>query len=130
MGASFPLFKATNGLDLARAYYLDMTGQRVPHSSAADGRKWIVGDLDFVSSLRYFTSGKLKVGEWLRSLRDIEESAYFAADDLLPFVVRLAEDVVELQRRAFKKFSSPRERTTTAAAALADSIPASSQVEA
>jgi predicted ATP-grasp superfamily ATP-dependent carboligase len=131
MGASFPLFKAVNGIDLARAYYLDMTGQRVPRSSASNGRKWIVGDLDFVSSLRYFTSGHLKLTQWLRSLRNIEESAYFATDDLLPFLVRLATDVIELHRRAFKKLAPERERTgRRPEAVLANSIRASSQLEA
>ncbi|HVH89017.1 MAG TPA: hypothetical protein VM912_20030 [Terriglobales bacterium] len=131
LGASFPLFTAANGIDPARAYYLDMTGQHVPASSAADGRKWIVGDLDFVSCLRYFRSGKLKFRDWVSSLRNIEESAYFAADDLVPLIVRLAEDVAELSKRAFKKLFSMRGKTTRRRATmLSDSIPVRTQAEA
>ncbi|HWC18922.1 MAG TPA: hypothetical protein VG498_18065 [Terriglobales bacterium] len=131
MGASFPLFTAANGIDLARAYYLDMTGQRVPPSSVTNGRKWIVGDLDFVSSLRYFTTGRLKLKAWLRSLRDIEDSAYFATDDLLPFLYRLTVDAIELHKRAFKKVACTFEKSTTKPdAAFTDSIPASTQAEA
>ncbi|HVI78850.1 MAG TPA: hypothetical protein VM715_11955, partial [Candidatus Acidoferrum sp.] len=64
LGATFRLFVAENDLDLARAYYLDMTGQRVPPASVKEGRKWIVGDLDFASSLRYYKCGQLKPIEW------------------------------------------------------------------
>jgi D-aspartate ligase len=103
LGATFRLFTAENGIDLARAYYLDMTGQRVPSSFAREGRKWIVRDLDFASSLRYYRRKQLTASEWMRSLLDVEESAYFAADDPLPLLVRIAEDIVELGRRARSK---------------------------
>jgi predicted ATP-grasp superfamily ATP-dependent carboligase len=102
LGATFRLFTGENGLDLARAYYLDMTGQRVPASVAREGRKWIVRDLDFASSLRYYKRKQLTGSEWLKSLFGVEESAYFAADDPLPLLVRIAQDIVELGRRARK----------------------------
>jgi predicted ATP-grasp superfamily ATP-dependent carboligase len=103
LGATFRLFTGENGLDLARAYYLDMTGQRVPPSVAREGRKWIVRDLDFASSLRYYKRKQLTASEWIKSLFDVEESAYFAADDPLPLLVRIAQDIVELGKRARHK---------------------------
>ena len=53
IGSTFRLFVGDNGLDVARAEYLDLTGQRVPSSEIVEGRKWFVEDRDLVSSIRY-----------------------------------------------------------------------------
>ncbi len=103
IGATFGLFTASNGMDLVRLYYLDVTGQRVPAAIIKEGRKWIVGDLDLASSLRYMRTGHLTVAQWLSSLRHIEDSAYFALDDLFPLFVRLADDTLEFGRRASRQ---------------------------
>jgi D-aspartate ligase len=128
LGATFRLFTAENGIDLARAYYLDMTGQRVPSSFAREGRKWIVRDLDFASSLRYFKRKQLRLSEWMMSLLDVEESAYSAADDPLPFLVRIAQDIVELGRRACSKvpFGGSKQPVTDS---CSNSLSAGSEVE-
>ena len=88
IGATFRLFVGINGIDVARAFYLDMTGQAVGASPAREGRKWIVEDRDLASSFRYFRDGKLRPLEWLKSFCGIGESAYLAADDPLPFLMR------------------------------------------
>ena len=41
LGATFRLFVASNGMDVARAEYLHFTGQRIPVSHISAGRKWI-----------------------------------------------------------------------------------------
>jgi predicted ATP-grasp superfamily ATP-dependent carboligase len=99
IGATFRLFVAENGMDVARALYLDLTGQAVPSSTAPDGRKWIVEDHDLVSSLRYRRDGHLSLGRWLRSLRGIREAAYLASDDWRPVLAMCARDTRELVRR-------------------------------
>ena len=81
IGATFRLFVASNGLDVARALYLDLTGQRVPPAEVCDGRKWLVEDKDLISSLHYRRDHRLTVSQWARSLGGIEETAYFAWDD-------------------------------------------------
>lgn len=85
IGATFRLFVGENGLDVARAQYLDLTGQDVPESKIVEGRKWLVEDRDLVSSLRYYRDKKLTIREWIRSFRGVQEVAWFAVDDLLPF---------------------------------------------
>ena len=85
IGATFRLFVDQNGIDVARALYLDLTGQTVPLGAAREGRKWIVEDADIASLLRYRRDGKLGFAEWLKSLAGIEEAAYFATDDMRPF---------------------------------------------
>jgi predicted ATP-grasp superfamily ATP-dependent carboligase len=86
IGATFRLFVAENGMDVARALYLDLTGQPVGPAPACEGRKWIVEDKDLHSCYRYFQDGHLTIGQWVRSLGGIREAAYFAADDPLPFL--------------------------------------------
>jgi len=99
VGATFRLFVAENGMDVVRAMYLSMTGQPVPPSSVHEGRKWIVENMDLISTANYFRDGKLNVSTWLRSLRDIEECAWFARDDLKPF----GDMCGSLANRIFKK---------------------------
>jgi predicted ATP-grasp superfamily ATP-dependent carboligase len=85
IGATFRLFVGENGLDVARAQYLDLTGQEVPESKIVEGRKWLVEDRDLISSIRYYRDKKLTIREWIRSFRGVQEVAWFAVDDLLPF---------------------------------------------
>jgi predicted ATP-grasp superfamily ATP-dependent carboligase len=84
IGCTFRLFVSGDGLDVARALYLDLTGQPFEAGPAPDGRKWIVEDLDLASSFRYHSEGTLTVMEWARSFRGVQEAALFAVDDPLP----------------------------------------------
>jgi D-aspartate ligase len=108
IGATFRLFVGENGMDVARALYLDLTNQEVVPSPAKEGRKWIVEDLDLVSSYRYFCEGKLSVCEWIRSFRGIEEAAFISTDDPFPvsamLVSRSAEFIRRLLRMARRMF--------------------------
>jgi D-aspartate ligase len=98
IGCTFRLFTATNGMDVARALYLDLTGQPVVSAQAEEGRKWIVEDFDLFSSLRSCRDGALTLKEWVRSLRGVQEAACFALDDPLPFLLMGAADCCELYR--------------------------------
>jgi predicted ATP-grasp superfamily ATP-dependent carboligase len=105
IGATFRLFVGTNGIDVARALYLDLTGQRVVRSTAAEGRKWIVEDLDLASSYRYFREGGMTIGNWMKSLRGIDEAAFLSLSDPLPIVFMAlcrAHDVVSRVYRKVK----------------------------
>ena len=89
VGATFRLFLATNGMDVVRAMYLDLTGQPVPSAPACEGRKWVVENADLISFHDYRRDGKLKFTEWVRSFRGVREAAWFATDDLIPFAIML-----------------------------------------
>jgi D-aspartate ligase len=84
IGSTFRLFTAENGLDVARALYLDVTGQAIPSAQVSEGRKWVVETNDIVSSWSEFRKRQLAPSEWFRSLRGVEEGAWLAADDLAP----------------------------------------------
>ncbi len=101
IGATFRLFVGESGMDVVRALYLDLTGQPVVHSPAANGRRWIVEDLDLVSSWRYWREGGLSFGDWFSSLWGIDEAAYLAADDLLPVAAMIRVRFAELLRRIY-----------------------------
>jgi D-aspartate ligase len=84
VGATFRLFTADNGMDVVRALYLDLTGQKVASSPTPEGRKWMVEDCDLISCVRYFRDGKLTVKDWITSHRGVRETGVFAMDDPLP----------------------------------------------
>lgn len=104
LGATFRLFVGHNGLDVARAAYLHFTGQPVPVSHMCAGRKWIVEDADLASCVRYYRDGALNLREWLGSYRGIQECAWYAADDLTPFLRRCLPLPLRALRQAFRKF--------------------------
>lgn len=89
IGATFRLFVAKGGLDVARAMYLDLTGQPVPDAEPVEGRRWMVEGADIDSALQYRRDGKLTAFDWASSLIGVRETAYFARDDLAPFRVAL-----------------------------------------
>jgi predicted ATP-grasp superfamily ATP-dependent carboligase len=110
IGATFRLFVASNGMDVARALYLDLTGQPVPVAESIEGRKWIVegGDLD--SFLRYRREGILTTRGWLASLLGVREAAYFARDDIGPFRRVVTESAKRRLSRAEAETSAPADR--------------------
>jgi D-aspartate ligase len=108
IGATFRLFVAENGMDVARALYLDLTGQAVPISGASEGRKWMVEDFDIVSSLGYRRRGALTFGQWLASLRGIRETAYLAWDDPVPVFAACAVDARTMLRRSVRRIQDYR----------------------
>jgi D-aspartate ligase len=90
IGATFRLFVSKDDMDVARALYLDLTGQRVRASTAPNGRKWIVENHDLESGLQYVRARELGPAAWLRSLAGVREAAWFARDDPAPFAMMLA----------------------------------------
>ena len=106
IGATFRLFVGENGIDVVRALYMDLTGQQVVPSTAREGRKWIVEDLDAVSTYRYFREGSLTIKQWFNSLSGIEEAAFFSWRDPLPFVLMLINRISEFLKRVCRRFRS------------------------
>jgi predicted ATP-grasp superfamily ATP-dependent carboligase len=98
IGATFRLFVADNGMDVARALYLDRTGQRVEPGVVSEGRKWLVEDFDLASSYRYRRDGRLTIGQWMRSLSGVRETAYLSLDDPVPLLPLCASDTGKVLR--------------------------------
>jgi len=99
IGATFRLFVGAGGMDVLRALYLDMTGQRIPPAGRCEGRRWIVEPLDLISSYRYWRDGQLSAAAWLRSLLGVREAAWIAPDDPLPALAAAASMTNRASRR-------------------------------
>ena len=85
LGAQFRLFRTTAGVDVATAAYLDLTGAAIPEGEPIAGRRFVVENYDPLGALGYWRRGELGLRSWAASLRGIDETAWFAADDLAPF---------------------------------------------
>lgn len=84
LGAQFRLFRDSAGVDVVVAAYLDLTGQEIPAGSQLD-RRFLAENYDPIGALGYWRSGELRLRPWLASLRGVDETAWFATDDLRPF---------------------------------------------
>jgi D-aspartate ligase len=100
LGASFRLFVGERGMDVVRALYLDLTGQPVPEDRARDGRKWWVENLDVSAARTYMRDGVLGPRAWARSLRGVDERAWWALDDPAPFAGMAVRFVADRLRKA------------------------------
>ena len=101
IGSTFRLFVSEDGMDVARALYLDLTGQTVVSGTPREGRKWVVEDQDVVSCLRYHRDGLLTFKQWVDSFHGVEEGGFYASDDFGPCVSR----VLTLCGQALKKIN-------------------------
>jgi D-aspartate ligase len=106
LGATFRLFVAHNGMDVTRAEYFHFTGQPIPVSNLCAGRKWILEDADLVSCVRYYRDGVLSVRKWLGSYRGIQECAWYAADDIRPFLRMCWLFSMRVLRKGFRKIAA------------------------
>ncbi len=84
IGAQFRLFSDNAGVDVAVAAHLDLTGRDIPQGLPRIGRRFLVENYDPIAALRYRRDG-LELKSWLASVRQVDELAWFARDDLAPF---------------------------------------------
>jgi predicted ATP-grasp superfamily ATP-dependent carboligase len=88
-GAQFAVARRADGIDAARALYLELTGRPLPPQVAqSSGHAICVENFDAVSVARLLLQRRLSPREWLRSMREGPvEWAWFDRDDLLPWIV-------------------------------------------
>ena len=113
LGGAFRMFVDRRGTDVARAMYLDLTGESVPAIEPVDGRRWINETADLVASTHYHRLDGLTLLDWFRSLRSVREGATWRLDDPLPFVVAIA---LLMSETLSAKWSRLRTRAQTAVA--------------
>jgi D-aspartate ligase len=85
LGAQFRVFEDGGGIDVARAAYLDLTRQPIPEQQPRSDRRFVVENYDLLAALSYRRRGELDIRTWIRSLCSVDETAWFARDDLAPF---------------------------------------------
>jgi D-aspartate ligase len=103
VGAQFRLFVDEAGIDVVRALHLDLTGRTVPRSRPIEGRRFMAEHHDVLAGWAYHRDGGLTLRAWLHSLRGVQECAWFAVDDLRPFMVMSLRFLLRGVRRALVK---------------------------
>ncbi len=112
LGAQFRVFRDAAGTDVALAAYLDLTSQPIPASAQVDGRRFVVENYDPISALASWRAGELDPWSWFSSVRDADELAWFARDDLRPFglmCVRMGWRAVSRRFTSSRRFTRQEE---------------------
>lgn len=124
LGAQFRLFRDTAGVDVALAQYLDLTGQPIPPGEPLGDRHFVVESYDALGAFSYWRSGELSLRSWAGSLLQVDETAWFAADDLRPFGLMCVRMGVRLATRPLERHHahalSPKANSTKANSPEAD----------
>jgi predicted ATP-grasp superfamily ATP-dependent carboligase len=80
----FRLYGATDGMDVVRLSYLDLTGQPLPpQPKVLSGRKWML-EQDILAARECMREGTLTFWQWLKSMQGVRETHWFAFDDPRP----------------------------------------------
>jgi D-aspartate ligase len=90
--------------DLCYAQLLDLAGHAIPVSGFIGGRKWILVEKDFISSVKYMRAGTLTLSSWVSSLKGVRYIADFSVSDPLPFIVLVGQAMGSAFRTLFKLF--------------------------
>lgn len=97
------------GLNFPLIQYMDLTGSPIGQTADyADGVKWLDATNDLLAFIALFRCGRLSVGTWFGSISDIACHAYFAHDDLKPFLGQYAHRLVRVPRRLVRRLSMER----------------------
>jgi predicted ATP-grasp superfamily ATP-dependent carboligase len=107
IGATFRLFAGADGTDVARLLYRDLTDQPLRSTAPVEGRKWLDEHRDLFSTRAYRREGSLTISGWLRSLRGVSETAWFAFDDMVPAISMASEVAGRALRRSGQRVLRP-----------------------
>tara|TARA_R110002072_G_scaffold302503_1_gene485961 strand:+ start:4456 stop:5559 length:1104 start_codon:yes stop_codon:yes gene_type:complete len=92
-----------SGVDLPYLYYCDVVGLEPPPVISVNlGMKWSCFEWDLKSFLEHRRRGELTLRGWRASLRGQRVFAYYARDDMKPFMVAGVRFVQRLIRRVLR----------------------------
>jgi predicted ATP-grasp superfamily ATP-dependent carboligase len=123
MGAQHRIFESAAGIDVVRALHLDLTGRAVDSQPALEGRTFLAENLEPAAARRYIRDGVLDRATWWRSLRSVDEFAWFASDDPIPFAAMILRSVGEGLRHRHPVLRRRRDhRSSLAARVVPDEV--------
>jgi predicted ATP-grasp superfamily ATP-dependent carboligase len=99
VGATFRLFAASNGADVVRALYADLTGRPLPTGEVRDGRRWMDDYNDLRVARQYITDGTATSFSYLRSVVGVDERVWCRLDDPVPAMAAIREALIGRRRR-------------------------------
>ncbi len=79
-----------SGIDLPYLLYQDMIGEEMKVGQPMNNVKWVRLITDTPTVLTEIIKGRLKIGDYLRSMKGKKEFAVFSLHDPLPFLVEIA----------------------------------------
>jgi D-aspartate ligase len=79
-----------SGVDLPYLLYQDMIGEETDVRLPSDHVKWVRLITDVPTVLSEIIKGRLKIGDYLKSMKGKKEFAVFSLDDPLPFLAEVA----------------------------------------
>jgi D-aspartate ligase len=103
IGANFRMFADRDGLDVIRAQHRDLTGRTVHLTRGIQARTFVVEPYDLLASIRYLRRRGLTISEWWLSLKGSKETAWFSADDPVPFLVMCIRLLLRIVARLIDK---------------------------
>jgi predicted ATP-grasp superfamily ATP-dependent carboligase len=103
IGSSFRLFVDGDGNDVVRVLYRDLAGSPPHPAGTRISRRWMVENQDLATATKLMWRRRLGVAAWIRSLRDVDELAWFAADDPAPFGAMIAGTARDLVQRTLRR---------------------------
>lgn len=103
VGSNFRQCVGRNGLDVVQAMYLDLTGRPVPRDIPAEGRVWWVENYDAAAAVAAWREGELSLRHWARSLRRVDQPAWFDREDLAPFRAMCLSTAAAIRRRLLSR---------------------------
>ena len=109
IGANFRMFEDHAGLDVARALYLDLTGQQVI-PGPAKSRTFIVESYDLFAASSYIRHGQLTFREWWQTLKGRREFAWFSLIDPMPFPMMWIRLVIQTMGHKASRMGARLER--------------------
>jgi predicted ATP-grasp superfamily ATP-dependent carboligase len=119
LGAQHRLFQSAAGVDVVRAMHLDLTGRTIDPAPALEGRTFLAENLEPAAARRYIRDGALDAGGWWRSVRSVDEFAWLAGDDPVPFAAMVLRSAGEGFRHRHPAFARPHHRRPSFAARVA-----------
>ena len=81
---------AAAGVDFPYLLFRDQIGKPEDEAHAREGVRWIRLSTDIPNAMRDIFAGRLRPGEYLRSLRGVNTEAVFSIDDPLPGLCEIA----------------------------------------
>lgn len=86
LGAQFQFLRNQSGIDVVRAAHLSLTGRPVPVAKQVEHTAFVSDFTDLAAFAPYWRHGQVGAGEWLLQFLGARERAWFAWDDVGPFV--------------------------------------------
>lgn len=86
LGAQFQFLRNQSGIDVVRAAHLNLTGRPVPAGMQVEQIAFVSDFTDLAAFAPYWRRGHVRAAAWLMQFLGARERAWFAWDDIGPFV--------------------------------------------